>query len=218
MKNWIEADWPQITGIKAGTTLRMDLAHIRTECHLPAEPLWLTQVHGIRVLALSQNHIPSDLHADGSFTDENNTVCVVRSADCLPILCADRKTRRIMALHAGWRGLAQGIIEEGFKHFANLQDVQVWLGPAISGQVYEVGIDVYDAFLKHRPKDILGFIQVDATHWHLDMVAVARDRLMSLGVKSIHGGEYCTYQDKTRFYSYRRDGQTGRMATFIFKA
>ena len=177
---------------------------------LPDEPAWLRQVHGTRVVNLDQ--ASSSREADAAITWRKNKVCAIRVADCMPVLLAEEGGSVIGAAHAGWRGLCAGVVE------ATLEEMRVpgnrivaWLGPAIGPKVYEVGDEVRAAF---NEKD--AFLPMRPGHWLLDLYAVARQRLRARGVERIFGGGYCTYSDPQRFYSYRRDGASGRMAAFLW--
>lgn len=183
---------------------------------LPSEPVWLEQVHGVDVVQADSAGCVS--RADASVTQRKNTVCVVMTADCLPILLCDRAGTAVGALHAGWRGLAGGVIETAVKAMATEpQNLLAWLGPAIGPQAFEVGDDVRQVFLSHDPDSAIAFVEREAKYL-ADIYQLARQRLAALGVKHVYGGGYCTYDDAERFYSYRRDGRTGRMATMIWLA
>jgi YfiH family protein len=183
---------------------------------LPSEPVWLEQVHGSEVvLAESAGCRPV---ADASISRKKNVVCVVMTADCLPVLLCDEAGTMVGAAHAGWRGLADGVIE------ATVQAMDVpgerlmaWLGPAIGLQAFEVGAEVREVFLQQDPAATPAFVPVNGKYL-ADLAMLARRRLNELGVQHIFGGGFCTYTDRERFFSYRRDGQTGRMATMIWKA
>lgn len=197
---------------------------------LPSEPVWLEQVHSNKVIDLSSRtqddsspiadgSIPT---ADGSYSDRNKQICVVMTADCLPILMTTRQGNVVMALHAGWRGLANGIIEQGVttilsKYSRTPKDILVWLGPAIGPEAFEVGDEVLETFQNFMPCQE-AFIPVTGhkDKWLADIYKLARLRLTKLGIEQVSGGEFCTYHDSQRFYSYRRDGITGRMASLIW--
>jgi len=190
----------------------------RLQSLLPAEPLWLKQVHGTRVIAADE--IGPGVEADASVTRSAGAVLAIQAADCMPVLLADRSGSVIAAAHAGWRGLAAGVIENAVAAMNIVPgDVMAWLGPAISGTAYEVGQDVHDAFTAHDPAAAAAFVSrrdgVDGKYL-VDLYALARQRLARLGVASVHGGGFCTYADAERFYSYRRDGVTGRMVALIW--
>lgn len=189
---------------------------------LPGEPLWLRQVHGC-ALAGEDSPIPGDARtlgaceADGAMSSEPDVVCVVMTADCLPVLmCNDRGTR-VAALHAGWRGLASGILEHAIAAMRIPSErILVWLGPAIGPDAFEVGPEVRDRFLEVDPQSIDAFRPSSDGRLLADLAGLARRRLARLGVTGIYGGGYCTHSDPGRFFSYRRDGVTGRMASLIW--
>jgi YfiH family protein len=191
-------------------------ARLVAALNLPAAPCWLAQCHGTRVIDPS---VDRDRRADGACTAEPKLVCAVLTADCLPILLCDRAGKRVAALHAGWRGLAGGIIARGV---AAMQvpgpELLAWLGPAIGVESYEIGAEAHGAF------SALGMDLQDnlhATrpgHWRMDLDGIARSLLNAQGVVAIYGARHCTYKDAERFYSHRRDGVTGRMANMIWIA
>jgi len=182
---------------------------------LPAEPLWLRQVHGCQVARMGDTRSPQ---ADASVSLEQGQVCAVLVADCLPVLLADRRGRCVAAAHAGWRGLAAGVIE---RTVASLpvppSDLVAWLGPAIGPDVFEVGPEVREQFLvADRGAEGL-FRPSPAGRWLANLWGLARRRLAAAGVSSVHGGGLCTVSDPGRFFSYRRDGVTGRLAALIWR-
>jgi YfiH family protein len=195
---------------------------LRSRLGLPGEPLWLQQVHGTRVLSdptvssvkIAVGRAPE---ADGACTRAPGVVCAVMTADCLPVLLCDRQGTRVAALHAGWRGLAAGILEGGIAAMGGVAgEILVWIGPGIGADAFEVGSEVRARFVDDDPDAALAFRPSGSgRHW-ADLVALARHRLSRLGVTEIHGGGYCTFSDPTRFFSYRRDGVTGRMASMIW--
>ena len=177
---------------------------------LPAPPLWLQQVHGTEVLLADSNPLPEP-QADAAFTTESQRVLAIMVADCLPILLCSADGREIAAVHAGWRGLAERIIEKAVGQFSSC-GISAWLGPAIGPCHYEV-----DNLVRSRFDSDVGFLPGrDAGHWMLNLYAIARQQLAEAGVASIAGGEDCTFCD-SRFYSYRRDGETGRFAALIWR-
>lgn len=187
---------------------------VRDVLKLPAEPCWLQQVHGRDVV--DAESVVSTPCADAAYTDQPAVVCAVLTADCLPILIANRQGSEVAAVHAGWKGLQAGVIESTAGHFrASPQDLLAWLGPAIGPDTYEVGDDVRDGFVGKDPGFSMAFRPRD-DRWLCDVYAIARRILVKIGVSHIHGGDYCTYTDSRRFYSYRRDGVTGRMASLIW--
>ena len=235
---WLVADWPAPPGVHAATSLRtggvspapwdsLNLAmHVeddparvaenRRRLELPAEPVWLEQVHGtavVRADTVRDDEVP---RADAAWTDRKGVICAVLTADCLPVLFSDRAGTRVAAAHAGWRGLAAGVLEATVAALGVPGDeILAWLGPAIGPESYEVDETVRAAFLAADPAAEAAFTPTRPGHWHLDLYTAARRRLEAHGV-TVHGGEYCTFREADRFYSYRRDGLTGRMATVIW--
>jgi hypothetical protein len=190
-------------------------SHLKKMLDLTNEPAWLSQVHGVNVLSLDGSDSNTIL-ADGSVASKPNKICTIMTADCLPVLLCDQRGSCVAALHAGWRGLAAGILEEGVRAMSAIPaDLMAWLGPAISSGKYEVGNEVREAFLNKDPNAEKGFKASEKSgHWYLDLNFIARQRLQAVGVHVIYGGDICTYKDD-RFFSYRRDGVTGRMASLI---
>lgn len=190
-------------------------ATLRNRFQFEREPRWLQQVHGVAVVDAAT---AADMSiADGSFTDRPNVVCAVLTADCLPIFLCDDAGSRVAVLHAGWRGLAAGVIERGMLHMSTAP-VHAWLGPAIGPRAFEVGDEVRAQFIASDAQATRAFIAQRPGHWLADLYALARLRLQRCGVRSIHGGGFCTFTDAARFYSYRRDGACGRMASLIWLA
>lgn len=183
----------------------------------PGEPLWLRQVHGTRVVeAGSQETVPPE--ADASVARWPGQVCVVLTADCLPVLFCDVDGRAVAAAHAGWRGLLRGVLERTVEAMAVPPGgVLAWLGPAIGPAAFEVGGEVREAFIAEEPGAAAAFHRAPAPgKWLADLPALARRRLARAGVHRVYGGDQCTCQDLERFFSYRRDGVTGRQGTFIW--
>jgi YfiH family protein len=214
----ITPDWRAPARVHAFVTTR-DLgdlkdASVREKLRpmLPADPAWLRQVHGARVIDLDAQ---AAREGDAVLTRKENTVCVVQMADCLPVLFADQAGTTVAAAHAGWRGLSSGVLEAtvaamripGHKLLA-------WLGPAIGPRAYEVGEEVLAAFRGHEA----AFSPARPGHWLLDLYAIARRRLNDAGVTHIFGGGRCTYSEEQRFFSYRRDRSGARMGAFIWLA
>lgn len=191
----------------------------RLRRQLPAEPDWLRQVHSARVVELGRASVPVP-EADAAFTREPGRVCAVLTADCLPVLFCDRAGSTVAAAHAGWRGLAGGVLEATVTAMqAPPADIIVWMGAAIGPQAFEVGDDVRDAFSAADPAAAAAFVAHAAPgKWLADIYALARIRLGRMGVTAIHGGGRCTFTESGHFYSYRRDGVTGRMASLIWRA
>ncbi|HRE15784.1 MAG TPA: peptidoglycan editing factor PgeF, partial [Rhodocyclaceae bacterium] len=180
---------------------------------LPAPPAWLQQVHGTDVLRLPATSGPH--MADAACTRRPHQVCVVMTADCLPLLLCDRAGTVVAAVHAGWRGLCDGVIEAAVAAMAvSGEDLLAWLGPAIGPQAFEVGPEVRQAFVSRDAGAASAFMPGRSDRWWADIYLLARQRLERLGVSGIHGGDRCTYTEAEYFFSYRRDGVTGRMGTF----
>lgn len=179
---------------------------------------WLRQIHGIEVLNLdSGDQIDPSPCADAVTSTQKNAVCLVMTADCLPVLLCDEQGTRIAALHAGWRGLCDGVIETTLACFDNPSKVMAWLGPAIGPKAFEVGAEVRDAFIKVDPNAQDAFVEAADGKWLGDLYLLACQRLKKAGVQGIYGGGLCTFTDSDRFYSFRRDGAcSGRMASLIY--
>jgi YfiH family protein len=188
---------------------------LRRRLRLPAEPVWLEQVHGCNVAACdSAGPRPQ---ADAGYTDRQGVVCAVLTADCLPVLFCDRQGTRVAAAHAGWRGLAGGVLETAVAELAvPPAQLLAWLGPAIGPQAFEVGAEVRRAFAEQHAEAGDAFAAQANGRWLADLYRLARIRLGALGVNAVYGGGLCTFSDRERFYSYRRDQVTGRMATLIW--
>ncbi|MES9823110.1 MAG: peptidoglycan editing factor PgeF [Candidatus Thiodiazotropha endolucinida] len=191
-------------------------ALLARECRLPDTPFWLSQVHGCSVV--SPDSANPGCQADAVYTDQPGVVCAVLTADCLPLLIADRQGNEVCAVHAGWRGLAAGVIENALQRFQSpMEELVVWLGPAIGPAAFEVGDEVRDRFLAYRQASAQSFTNNRPGHWLADIYALARLCLTDAGVEFITGGEYCTLTQDRLFFSYRRDGATGRMAAIIWR-
>jgi polyphenol oxidase len=193
---------------------------VRRYLHLPADPRWIEQVHGTDVLDLDgtlPSGTPGLRSADAVVTRRTGQVCVVQVADCLPVLFATRDASAIAAAHAGWRGLAAGVLEATLAALAvEPANVMAWLGPAIGPAHFEVGDEVRMAFLTRDPDAATAFTRNLRDRWQCDLAVLARRRLAALGVRAVFGGNWCTYGDRARFFSYRRDGHCGRMAALIW--
>lgn len=192
---------------------------LKQQGNLPVEPFWLQQVHGTKIVNANINtkHQHVDNIADGRVCGQTNIVCVVQTADCLPLLVTTKKGNKVGALHAGWRGLAFGIIEHGITAMATEPDqLIVWMGPAIGPEHFEVGEDVLHAFEKRYSTCKNIFSATGNKKWHMNIYEAAKQILRKSGVNQIYGGDYCTYTDKERFFSYRRDNMCGRMASLIW--
>lgn len=233
-------DWPAPAGVRAAMTTRtggvsagryasLNLAahvgddpgavaenrrRLAAELALPAEPAWLSQVHG-RAVALLPGPMPAG--ADAAVTFARGAVCAVLVADCLPVLLAGRSGDRVGIAHAGWRGLAAGVVEATVQALgAGPDGLVAWLGPCIGPQAFEVGPEVRGAFVSRDAAAAADFRPGRAGRLLADLPALARRRLAACGVREIHGGGLCTHADSARFYSYRRDGETGRMAALVW--
>jgi YfiH family protein len=240
---FIYPDWPAPVHVKALTTtrnggfsvgpyasfnlsnlvgdepgnVRRNRALLRDVLKLPSDPLWLTQIHGNRVID-AFDAAPSE-EADGCVTGTPGVVCAVLTADCLPIFICDRRSTRIGILHAGWRGLTAGIIEEGLRKIQlPTGNLLAWLGPAIGSSAYEVGDEVRQTFVSLDRELAEAFTPVPGRkgHWLADLSDLARRRLRAQGVHSIYGGLRCTLRERNLFFSHRRDGGCGRMASLIW--
>lgn len=236
----ISPDWPAPARVRAFSTTRMgglsqlpydslnlgdhvgDEAQTVTQNRqrlvqqqgLPSTPCWLEQVHGCSVIEAG---IDSRRQADASFSHQTGEVCVVMTADCLPLLLSDREGSCVAAVHAGWRGLLDGVIEATLeKTGVPPEQILAWMGPAIGPAAFEVGDEVYQAFIEREPSSASCFYTNRPGHKLADIYSLASQRLTAKGVAFIGGGQCCTVSDSARFFSYRRDGVTGRMATLIW--
>lgn len=239
MKDCIVPDWPAPAHVRALVTTRaggmsrgpyaaMNLAlHVgddaaavaenrrRLRLRLPAEPLWLEQVHGTR--AVDAAAAESGCRADASVAGAREVVCAVLTADCLPVLLCDEAGSAVAAAHAGWRGLAGGVVESAVAAMRRPpESLLAWLGPAIGPQAFEVGDEVREAFLAGAPAAAAAFVPRAGGKWLADLYRLATLRLNALGVSRVFGGGFCTYREAERFYSFRREGRTGRMASLIW--
>lgn len=239
--SWIVPDWPAPAGIRALSTLRpggvsrgpcaglnlgdhtgddpravaINRARLKRAAGLPADPLWLRQVH--RVGAVGAADWQPGVEADACHAAQAGAVCAVLTADCLPVLLCAADGSRVAAVHAGWRGLAAGVIEAAIAAAGTRgQDLLAWLGPAIGPDAFEVGNEVRERFIAEDPEALAMFRRGRPDRWLADLDGLARLRLRAAGVSAIYGGGWCTLGDPGRFYSYRRDGVTGRMATMIW--
>lgn len=202
------------TGDDAATVNR-NRAVLREHFSLPAEPVWLQQVHSNRIVTADADEIGAE--ADGSWTSSVGHVCVVMTADCLPVLICNQHGSKVAAVHAGWRGLHAGVVTNAISMLeSEPAELMVWLGPAIGPWAFEVGAEVLRAFTDSNNENSSAFRQTDDQHWLCDLYQLARIELSSLGITSVFGGNECTFTDEDRFYSYRRDGNTGRMASLIW--
>jgi polyphenol oxidase len=245
---FIIPDWPAPRNIRAYTTTRQDghsvypyssfnlAAHVGDEQHcvdrnrvllansleLPSDPFWLEQTHSNKVIVLDSPHEQRDRLADAAITSSPETICVVMTADCLPILLCNLTGTKVAAIHAGWRGLANGIIENTFHAMdACSSELLAWLGPAIGPSVFEVSEEVFQLFVEKDHSTAVAFKEKSRVNkkWLANIYLLATLRLKLLGLNAIYGEEFCTYSNHKIFYSYRRDhGITGRMATLIWLA
>lgn len=191
-------------------------ALLRQTLRLPGEPVWLEQVHGTEVVDLDAETPTATPCADASLTRAPRRVCAVLTADCLPVLLCERQGEAVAAVHAGWRGLLAGIIEQAVARLAPPARIAAWLGPAIGPRAFEVGPEVREAFIAASAGAEVAFTPAPAGRWLADLHSLARQRLRQAGVADISGGVHCTFSDPERFYSYRRDGRCGRMASLIW--
>ena len=241
---WLNADWPAPRGVRALTSLRhglgnslapFDALNLGLRCGddtatvienrqqlasalgLPSAPRWLRQVHGIDVAIEPGLDEPE---ADASVTSMPGRVLAILTADCLPAVFAAKDGSEVGAAHAGWRGLADGMLEATITAMRTpAKDLIAWLGPCAGPQVYEIGQEVFDAFISRDARAASAFVATRPGHWKVDLYALARQRLADAGMapNNIHGGGLCTISDPSRFFSHRRDQRTGRMATLIWR-
>jgi hypothetical protein len=247
MNDWIIPEWPAPSNVRALFTTRnggkssgpngiyatlnfgdhvndraTDVARNRAllRNYLPSDPKWLKQVHG--VLPIWVDHDSTALEGDAAMSRRSGIVCVVLVADCLPIFLCDPAGKMVGVIHAGWRGLAGGIIEKTVTEMnCGQTKLMAWLGPAIGPNYFEVGEEVRQAFVSQDGKSRLAFAPrhgKKGNKWLANIFLLARQRLVAAGVTEIYGGEICTYSDPQNFFSYRRDGVTGRMAALIWLA
>lgn len=236
--DWLIPDWPVPAGIKACVTTRVGgisvapfdsfnlgdhvdddpvaVAHNRglLTSRLHTRPAWLKQVHGINVVEASPTEV---LEADASWSQTPGVACTIMTADCLPALFCNRQGTQVAAAHAGWRGLAAGVLEAAVDSFSDTpSEILVWLGPAIGPQAFEVGPEVRDAFTATHPETLEAFVpSVNAGKFMADIYQLARLRLAAYGVTAVYGGGLSTYNDE-RFFSYRRGARTGRFASLVW--
>ncbi len=241
MDDWIVPDWPAPASVRAAMTTRkgghsaspfhsLNLAEhvdddpatvarnrvvLSERLELSSEPRWLQQVHGCDVAEVGDGNCGNS--ADAATTAIPGQVCVVMTADCLPLLLCNRTGTRVAAVHAGWRGLVDGVIEAALARFSEPgNELLAWMGPAIGPERFEVGDEVRARFIAVNPADEAAFTARGTGKWLADIYALARTRLHGANCGYIGGGDYCTVSDSERFFSYRRDGITGRMASLIW--
>lgn len=238
--DWILPDWPAPARVKALVTTRsggvsrppftsLNLAdHVGDDlvcvmrnrailrAALPSEPVWLQQVHGITVCDADGKK--AGYEADASVAHQTGSVCAILTADCLPVLFCDCEGTVVAGAHAGWRGLAGGVLENTIAAMQKPpEQIIAWLGPAIGAQKFEVGNEVREIFINLQPEAETAFVAAGSRNqWFADIYALARLRLRRAGICQIYGGGACTYSDPKRFYSYRREGVTGRMVSLIW--
>ncbi|GLP97132.1 peptidoglycan editing factor PgeF [Paraferrimonas sedimenticola] len=239
----LQPDWPAPDNVKAIATTRIgghslapfDGANLGMHVHddpqavqanrnalveaanLPQAPLWLEQVHGVEVVAHPEQLPLAPPVADAAFTKTKGQVCAVMTADCLPVLFCDAQGQQVAAAHAGWRGLAAGVLEQTLAKFEHIPQVMAWIGPAISADAFEVGVEVRETFIAADSNADKAFRQSHKPGKYLaDLSLLAEQRLRSAGVSQIVQSRLCTFNDHQQFYSYRRDGQTGRQACLIW--
>lgn len=193
-------------------------ARLRDVAGLPAAPRWLPQVHGMGVVRFDAGPVLGEAaHADAAVTSTPGEVLAILTADCLPVLFCAAGGDEIGAAHAGWRGLAAGVLENAVAAMRTpASELLAWLGPAAGPQAYEIGEEVRTAFVDRDAQAAAAFVPTRAGHWHVDLYALARQRLAAAGVTRVFGGGLCTISDPRRFYSHRRDGRSGRMASLIW--
>jgi YfiH family protein len=204
----------------APANVRHNRTLLQAHASLPAAPCWLRQVHGSTVALLEAPPPVTDppREADAAVTHGAGVVLAILSADCLPVLLASDDGRVLGAAHAGWRGLAAGVLEATVAAMAVAPGrLSAWLGPAAGPQAYEVGEEVREAFTAHAAEADAAFTATRPGHWRVDLFALARQRLAVVGVARVHGGGACTISDPTRYFSHRRDGRSGRMATLVWR-
>ena len=208
------ASWPAPDNIVAGTTLRRG-----GETNLPARPQAINQIHGARAVLLGSTDFDGGTpDADAVIGTQSGDICVVQSADCLPVLLCSSDGQEIAAVHAGWRGLADGVIEATVARMVSTaSDLIAWFGPAISQEAFEVGDDVHRKFHPWSDNDNGLFVANNRGRWQADLFGLASARLEKMGIGEIYGDRLCTYEDSERFFSYRRDGKTGRLLSFIHR-
>ncbi|MBA2483543.1 MAG: peptidoglycan editing factor PgeF [Nitrosomonas sp.] len=245
MNDWIVPEWPAPKNVRALFTTRnggkssgpkgiyatLNLGdHVKDNPksvaqnrsllrnYLPTEPKWLKQVHGVLPIWVDNSSV--SLIGDAAMSRHSGIVCAVLVADCLPIFLCDSAGTMVGVIHAGWRGLARGIIEQTVMEMnSGHTRFMAWLGPAIGPNNFEVGEEVLEAFVKHDKKSRLAFAphpEKRGDKWLANIFLLARQRLATVGITDIYSDEICTYSNPTRFFSYRRDGDTGRMAALIW--
>lgn len=222
----IRPNWPAPACINAYTTLRdsgvsspenrLDKNKLATLLNLPNEPIWLHQVHGAAVITAIPENTGKD--ADASISNQPKRICAIQTADCLPILLCNKQGTEVAAIHAGWRGLSKNIIAATIKTMESPgEELLAWIGPGISQPNFEIGEEVRDIFITNDPNTTAAFIPSPNQRWLADLYAIARMQLQKLKVTAIYGGDLCTYANREKFFSYRRDGAgAGRIVSLIW--
>jgi YfiH family protein len=222
---WLEPDWPAPPGVRVISTLRPGgvstgpYASLNLAAHVGdrPEPLWLEQVHGVDVVV--HEGTATLPRADACVAFEPGRVCAVMTADCLPVVLADAAGTRVGVAHAGWRGLLAGVVEATIDRLGSRpQDLQAWLGPAIGAGAFEVGAEVREAYASRSATLASAFTPNQRGRFQADLYSLARAVLAVAGVTAVLGGGWCTHTEADRFFSFRRDGTTGRMATLAWLA
>jgi YfiH family protein len=211
-------------GLNLGLQVSDDEKHVqknrqllKDDLNLPNDPIWLDQVHGSQVIQLL-DATNKKLSADAVYTKEVGIVCAVLTADCLPVVFCDQSGSYVAVAHAGWRGLLNGVLENTLKALpVDNVDIMCWLGPAIGPNKFEVGKEVFEQFVVKDAVHENSFLKQNESKYLANIYQLAKNALKSNGVKNVYGGGFCTHMQKERFFSYRRDGRTGRMATLIWK-
>jgi len=237
---WLWANWPAPGNVHAGTSLRnggislspfndlnlglhvgddeKDVLNNRKilsqHLKLVSEPVWLEQTHSSNIISLDNHH--KNISADSSYTTKQYNVCTIMTADCVPILFCNTAGSKVAAIHAGWRGICNGIIEKAVNVYSNPDAVLAWIGPCISSNHYEVGKEVYERCIAHKTSLKGAFIQINENHWRCGLVNMVKIILKNSGIRMIYDCELCTYTMNELLYSYRREGVTGRTASMIW--
>lgn len=213
-ERFVKADWPAPDAVAAGMITR----HGSVD-DLPREPEWLHQVHGARVVKLdTEDFVAGQPDADAVVGNQSGDICVVQTADCMPVLFCATDGQEIAAAHAGWRGLAGGVLDATIEAMTTpATELLAWLGPAIGQPRFEVGGEVREAFADAGFDCAARFITNERGRWQADLFGLTKDRLQACGVTAIYGERNCTYDQPERYYSYRRDGTTGRLYSFIHR-
>ena len=242
--HWMDVDWPAPPKVRAVSTLRTggvsvgpfaslnlgthvgdepaavaeNRRRLKTALNLETDPLWLNQVHGVNVIAADSRTDSPAPTADASVCQGHGRACVILTADCLPVLFCNREGTCVGAAHAGWRGLANGVLGATVNALGVAADeLMAWLGPAIEQSAFEVGSEVREEFVTRNAATAAAFVANARGRWQADLYALARLELARIGVREVYGGTHRCHEDAARFFSYRRDGgKTGRMATLVW--